>query len=534
MKRVACLYRVSTKKQVDQVKDDIPMQKIACHEFAEKMGWMITIEKEEKGISGFKVSANKRDAIQVLKEAALHDEFDVLLVFMFDRLGRIDNETPFILEWFTEHGISVWSVNEGEQKVETHTDKLMNYIRFWQASGESEKTSIRVRTRLQQMTTDGIYTGGVVPFGYKLENRGRMNKKGQPMRDLVVDPDLVSVVKMVFSKVKDEGYGTHKIATMLNEMGYTTNKLAQFQANNVHRMLKNEIYRGFFVKGSVRSERIEELQIISDADFLKVQDILQMRNGKNEKKRTVAMSNRSKSLLGGNIYCAHCGCRLTGSRHIEKYVRRDGTETRKEHPIYVCYHRSRGLNDCDGATTYMAEKVDSAVMDVLRMIFANIAGCPEEEKIQQAYKSVVEASQQEQRRLAATLEKDQKQLELMRLEIPKAILGESTFSQEDLSSVITVLREKITASEKRLTEIQNEVAEKKEMSDGIIPAYRQFRTWASEFEESSIEAKKMIVNEIFSRIEIGKGYKIRCIMNFTYKQFCEDWMTLDKKSNILE
>lgn len=44
MKRVACLYRVSTKKQVDQVKDDIPMQKIACHEFAEKMGWMITIE----------------------------------------------------------------------------------------------------------------------------------------------------------------------------------------------------------------------------------------------------------------------------------------------------------------------------------------------------------------------------------------------------------------------------------------------------------------------------------------------------------
>lgn len=166
MKRVANLYRVSTKKQVDLVKDDIPMQRIACREFAERQGWTVVIEKEEKGISGFKVSASKRDAIQELKDSALKGEFDVLLVFMFDRLGRIENETPFILEWFTEHGIEVWSVNEGQQKIETHSDKLMNYIRFWQASGESEKTAIRVRTRLQQMTAEGVYTGGPVPFGY--------------------------------------------------------------------------------------------------------------------------------------------------------------------------------------------------------------------------------------------------------------------------------------------------------------------------------------------------------------------------------
>ena len=106
--------------------------------------------------------------------------------------------------------------------------------------------------------------------------------------------------------------------------------------------------------------------------------------------------------------------------------------------------------------------------------------------------------------------------------------------QEDLSSVITALREKIVVSNNRLAEIQNEVYEKKELSDKVIPAYRQFRTWASEFEDAFIEAKKMIVSEIFSRIEIGKGYKIRCVFIFTYKQFCEDWMTLDKRINILE
>ena len=154
--RVYVLYRVSTKKQVDKQKDDIPMQRIACHRFAEDKGWMIVKEFYEKGVSGFKVSANDRDAIQDLKDAASKKEFDVLLVYMFDRIGRIDNETPFVVEWFVKQGIQVWSTQEGQQKFEDQTDKLMNYIRFWQANGESQKTSMRLKTRMAQLTEAGI------------------------------------------------------------------------------------------------------------------------------------------------------------------------------------------------------------------------------------------------------------------------------------------------------------------------------------------------------------------------------------------
>lgn len=149
---VYTLYRVSTTKQVDKVKDDIPMQREACRDFANRMGWTVGKEFLEKGVSGFKVSATDRDAIQELKAAALRNEFQILLVFMFDRIGRIDDETPFVVEWFVKHGIRVWSVQEGEQRFESHVDKLMNYIRFWQASGESEKTSMRIKTRMQQLT----------------------------------------------------------------------------------------------------------------------------------------------------------------------------------------------------------------------------------------------------------------------------------------------------------------------------------------------------------------------------------------------
>lgn len=97
MDELNTLYRVSTIGQVE--KDDIPMQKEACHEFAERQGWEIVKEFSEKGVSGFKKSAKDRDQLQLLQQAAAAGEFDVLLVFMFDRLGRRDDETPFIVEW---------------------------------------------------------------------------------------------------------------------------------------------------------------------------------------------------------------------------------------------------------------------------------------------------------------------------------------------------------------------------------------------------------------------------------------------------
>ena len=91
IKIVYCLYRVSTKNQVDD--NDIPMQRNACRKFvAEQSGWIIKREFMEMGVSGFKVSANDRDQLQELKLCAERKEFDVLLVFMFDRLGRRDDE----------------------------------------------------------------------------------------------------------------------------------------------------------------------------------------------------------------------------------------------------------------------------------------------------------------------------------------------------------------------------------------------------------------------------------------------------------
>lgn len=305
-KRVCALYRVSTLKQVE--KDDIPMQGEKCREFAAAQGWEIVSEHLEKGVSGYKVSAYDRDAIQNIQQEAIQGKFDVLLVYMFDRLGRRDDETPFVVEWFTKQGIEVWSAMEGQQRFETHVDKLMNYIRFWQASGESLKTSVRTKTRLEQLTEQGLYTGGTVPYGYHLVHRGRMNKRNKPVYDLEIDEKEAEVVQLIFQKYVREGCGAQRISRYLCEANIRARSGKSIPNCSIVRMLKNVMYTGIIKNGESQSAPIPELQIIDEDTFARAQQMMKDRTTHHS---TTPFNSKGQSLLVGNIYCGHCGNRLT-------------------------------------------------------------------------------------------------------------------------------------------------------------------------------------------------------------------------------
>ena len=249
MKRVYCLYRVSSTKQLDD--NNIPMQRTACREFARAKGWTIVEEFEEKGVSGYKKSADERVAMQQIKKDAILKKFDVLLVFMFDRLGRKDDETPFVVEWFVKTGVEVWSVIEGEQRFDDHLDKLFNYLRYWQSSGESIKTSIRTKAHLEQPTLEGRYTGGKIPYGYKICKMGRFNKRNQEVHELQMYDEEAEIVKLIFSKYLEGEMGAYAIAGWLTKQGIPKGDQNHWHSSSVNNILKNKAYIGILKCGDV-------------------------------------------------------------------------------------------------------------------------------------------------------------------------------------------------------------------------------------------------------------------------------------------
>ncbi|MEM5769520.1 MAG: recombinase family protein, partial [Bacillota bacterium] len=262
-KRVLCLYRVSTDKQVtynERNEADIPMQRRECRRFLEQKGWVLVHEEREDGISGHKVRADKRDSIQVIKELARAKRFDIFLVFMFDRIGRIADETPFVVEWLAKNGVQVWSTQEGEQRFDNHTDKLMNYIRFWQADGESEKTSIRTKASLRLLVEDGYYKGGNAPYGYMLVKSGRLDKKKNEKKNLAVNEEEAAIVRKIFNLYVRHGCGVHKIASILNDEGIKTRSGKNWHHASLNGMIRNLTYTGVLRSGESRSPMIEALQ----------------------------------------------------------------------------------------------------------------------------------------------------------------------------------------------------------------------------------------------------------------------------------
>lgn len=518
MKRVYFLYRVSTKGQVD--KDDIPMQRLKCNEFAKAQGWSIVKEFSEKGISGFKVSSEDRDAIQEIKTAASNKEFDVLLVFMFDRLGRREDETPFVVEWFVKHGIEVWSTQEGEQRFETHVDKLMNYIRFWQASGESIKTSVRIRTRMQQLTLEGKYTGGPVPYGYKKVKSGEIGKKGRELYKLEIGPEEAEIVKLIYNKTIKEGYGSHRLSAFLNEKGVRTHQGSKFQSNTINRILKNKMYCGYLVSGGTTSPLIKDLQIVDENVFDSVQDIIHQRIATNAE-RTIPLSTKGKTLLSGNIFCAHCNSHLVVTRYQDRYMRSDGTEYKVDQLKYTCYHKTRKLSNCDGQTSYIAKKIDEAVVSVLNDVFKEIKETPKDEALEKRYKAEVKICNSKYKKLNSEMEKLEEQIKTLKMEIGKALVGESAFTADQLSEAIKSTQSKIDEQSSEKEKLKKDLDNKKEAIGKLEYYYNQFLDWADEFENSTLEQQKMIACQLIKCVKVSKGYNVNIEFDMNYQQFCQ-------------
>ena len=483
------------------------MQKQSCREFAQRQGWCIIKEFQEKGISGYKVSAENRDAMIELKRAAERNEFDILLVFMFDRIGRMDDETPYVVKWFIEHGIRVWSVLEGEQRMDSHVDKLMNYIRFWQANGESEKTSKRVKTKLGQMVKES----------------GLKNKKGKELMTVVIDEDEAPIIKSIFSMTLREGYGSYQIAKQLNEKGLRTHKGSEFQANTIRRILRNKMFCGYLIAGENESPHMPELEIISENVFKQVQFIMDQRSKKDDEKKQIALRTKGKTQLAGNLYCGHCGRRLIATTHTYYYDRADGTRVKTVKQRYICTNSGRDRGLCDGQGAYLAEKVDEVVLEIVRKYLDAIKDTPKSLTMEKQYKTEIAETKRRKKHVESELEKLKKQSVKLSAEIGKVLIGESNYTSEMLTTSINITNQAIAEKENEIAEIESKLANQQDDIGKLDFYYDEFRSWADEFDLSTNEERKMIICKLIKQIRLYKGYQFEIDFDSDYKRFLKEF-----------
>lgn len=157
------------------------------------------------------------------------------------------------------------------------------------------------------------------------------------------------------------------MADYLNGLGIKTHNGSQFQCNTINRILRNRMYCGYFVAGDVESPHIERIQIIEEPLFFQAQYILDQRANTEKEKQQIARTTKGKTLLSGNLYCAHCGSRMVATSYVDRYTRRRRFGIpRPQAAVYLLQQGAETRRNGDGQAAYIAATVDDAVMEILR------------------------------------------------------------------------------------------------------------------------------------------------------------------------
>ncbi len=537
-KRVRTLLRVSSKQQLHD--DDIPLQRAEAQHYIESQpDWEFDKEYIEKAVSAYKNTVNDREVLMEILQDAKKHEFDVLLTYMSDRIGRKEEYSIYV-STLNSYGIEVWTIKDGQLKTEEHIDKLLNYIRFWQNEGESKKTSMRVRDAQQERVRSGKFAGGKAPYGYRLVPSGEISNHGRLLKKLEIVEEHAEVVRKIYDYAIHYGMGFDRIAKALNKEGIPPVEVEKWRSSTIASILKNPVYMGYYAvnrrvnhgsftrldrKNWIYSEvKDEEIVIISEADWERAQEIREARKNRiNEAKEAnvkmyeeqynVPFSTKGRLPLIGIAYCGYCGKRLKNGSYNNRWETLEGEQKISYVGRYYCPEK------CAERGCYSQEYLDGIVFDVVERYMERLKTIDvssEIKKMQSQQRVGIEKDLQAKKREQRALKLD---IETLEEKIPDAIRGEYFFSAEKLSDMIREKEQRLKDLCKEQKEIEKRLEQLSVDEKDLNRFLSVVPNWKDEFRSADTETRKMLLAMMIDRVEVKNDsvvikFKIQ-VDNFT-------------------
>jgi site-specific DNA recombinase len=169
--RCAIYTRVSTDARLEQEFNSLDAQREASEAYIKSQtheGWSLVRARYDDG--GFSGGSMERPALQRLLLEVQAKRIDVIVVYKVDRLTRSLADFAKLVELFDAHGVSFVSVTQSFNTTTSMGRLTLNVLLSF-AQFEREVTGERIRDKIAASKKKGIWMGGVVPLGYRVEAR---------------------------------------------------------------------------------------------------------------------------------------------------------------------------------------------------------------------------------------------------------------------------------------------------------------------------------------------------------------------------
>jgi site-specific DNA recombinase len=231
-KRCAVYCRVSTDERLDQSFNSIDAQRESGQAFITAQraeGWIPVVDDYDDG--GFSGGNMERPALKRLLADIDAGKVDIVVVYKIDRLTRNLADFAKMVEVFDLRGVSFSAVTQQINSA-TSMGRLMLNILLSFAQFEREVTGERIRDKIAASKAKGMWMGGVVPLGYRVE-----------ARQLVVEPAEASNVRRIFEQFV-ACRSTTDVVRWLAAEGITSRRGTPFTKQALWKQLNNRLYLG--------------------------------------------------------------------------------------------------------------------------------------------------------------------------------------------------------------------------------------------------------------------------------------------------
>ncbi len=168
--RCAIYTRKSTEEGLEQAFNSLDAQRESCAAYVASQkheGWTIVREHYDDG--GFSGGSIERPALQALLSDVQAGKIDVVVVYKVDRLTRALSDFARIVTIFDAAGVSFVSVTQAFNTTTSMGRLTLNVLLSF-AQFEREVTAERIRDKISASKAKGMWMGGTVPIGYRVEH----------------------------------------------------------------------------------------------------------------------------------------------------------------------------------------------------------------------------------------------------------------------------------------------------------------------------------------------------------------------------
>ena len=240
--RCAIYTRVSTDQGLEQDFNSLDAQREASEAYIKSQaheGWRLIRDHYDDG--GYSGGSMDRPALQKILADVEARRIDVIVVYKVDRLTRSLADFAKLVELFDRHEVSFVSVTQSFNTTTSMGRLTLNVLLSF-AQFEREVTGERIRDKIAASKKKGMWMGGVVPLGYRVEDRA-----------LHIVEDHAEIVRSLFRRYLEAGsvvrlkqqldHEGFRLPVRIDGAGRSTGG-GPVSRGHIYKILSNPIYAG--------------------------------------------------------------------------------------------------------------------------------------------------------------------------------------------------------------------------------------------------------------------------------------------------